>query len=705
MFSLLFSLLCGLVFVFPGQFVFAQDATFTISGYVVDSNGNGVKGAQIIFNVPSIIPSVISDSSGYYEVFAPQGTYHINVWSPFDSSFVFYDEPDFVVESSVTKNISLESGYKVSGYISDFSGAPVADGIVVIGGFSSGWFSDFDGYYFVGVPAGTYNVTVKPRSGSAHFPDYFESNFVVNDDTEKNFTVNATSQVSAPSSPEDLVWNYHFSFPPDSKDTLLLKSTPAVVDGVVYVGTNSKINSFPHYINPPEDYILETWNNYYAFNASNGDLIWNHRDNSSWFISSECGAVDGIAYFSGSTAIVALNASNGELVWNYTAEGGDSSPFFSNGVVYLITTNDSSGKTLHAFNATTGNEIWNYPHLFGATGEPTIVNGVLYFGIGAVSDDLSAFNASTGEQIWTFTAEDIVLSTPAVSQGVVYFTADKNIYAVNASTGDKLWNYSTTVISREGPQYESRSPTVANGIVYVYSIREKNFYALKASNGEKLWNLTGASGNPPKVENGIVYVKYEGSLWVLNAYTGEKMWKYTNMSPSVTINEGVLYSCSGEYLYAVRAHVFESTHLSAKTLQALTDEGKTVNLEITGNVTSSQISSIYITKDQTTTGIYFTVTGESTTTGFSNITIQKCLIQNQSMPTIYIDDQTAEKQGYTQDPDNYYVWYTTNFSTHQISIIFRGGTPDYIPEFSAGFLLPVVLCGCLVVIGLKKKLH
>ncbi len=40
------------------------------------------------------------------------------------------------------------------------------------------------------------------------------------------------------------------------------------------------------------------------------------------------------------------------------------------------------------------------------------------------------------------------------------------------------------------------------------------------------------------------------------------------------------------------------------------------------------------------------------------------------MPTIYIDDQKAENQGYTQYADNYYVWFTTHFSTHEVSIEF-----------------------------------
>jgi hypothetical protein len=66
-----------------------------------------------------------------------------------------------------------------------------------------------------------------------------------------------------------------------------------------------------------------------------------------------------------------------------------------------------------------------------------------------------------------------------------------------------------------------------------------------------------------------------------------------------------------------------------------------------------------------------TLTGQSGTTGFSNITIPKTSVTYGATSKIYIDNQLASNQGYTQDSKNYYVWYTTNFSSHQISIIFN----------------------------------
>jgi hypothetical protein len=72
----------------------------------------------------------------------------------------------------------------------------------------------------------------------------------------------------------------------------------------------------------------------------------------------------------------------------------------------------------------------------------------------------------------------------------------------------------------------------------------------------------------------------------------------------------------------------------------------------------------------TTTTVSFIVAGESGTTGFSNITIPTSAVSHGTTPTIYIDGLQASNQGYTKDANNYYIWYTTSFSTHQVTIQF-----------------------------------
>ena len=112
-------------------------------------------------------------------------------------------------------------------------------------------------------------------------------------------------------------------------------------------------------------------------------------------------------------------------------------------------------------------------------------------------------------------------------------------------------------------------------------------------------------------------------------------------------------------------------------IQASTNGNSTVNLTISGNITSSQISNAIISTNQSaaTSTVSFILTGQNGTFGFGNLTIPKNAVSYGTSPTIYIDDQRAQNQNFTQDNNNYYVWYLTHFSTHQISIIFTQTSP------------------------------
>jgi hypothetical protein len=123
----------------------------------------------------------------------------------------------------------------------------------------------------------------------------------------------------------------------------------------------------------------------------------------------------------------------------------------------------------------------------------------------------------------------------------------------------------------------------------------------------------------------------------------------------------------------------------APAIQA-TNGNSTINIPISGNITDSQISNLLITSDQSaaTTTISLTVTGQSGTVGFGNLTIAKSSVPYGNEPIVYVDGQPAQEQGHTQDAANYYVWFSTHFSTHQISIVFSTTNTSPSPTDSHG---------------------
>ena len=128
----------------------------------------------------------------------------------------------------------------------------------------------------------------------------------------------------------------------------------------------------------------------------------------------------------------------------------------------------------------------------------------------------------------------------------------------------------------------------------------------------------------------------------------------------------------------------------------MTGSGKTVELKIRGNVTNLQISNAIISSYQSTktTLVSFAVTGPSGTVGFVNMTIPKTAVFIAS-PEVYIDGFQDTNQGYTQDGNNFYVWFITNFSTHNVSIQFVASSKSseflFGPLFAVGITVPEII--------------
>ena len=116
---------------------------------------------------------------------------------------------------------------------------------------------------------------------------------------------------------------------------------------------------------------------------------------------------------------------------------------------------------------------------------------------------------------------------------------------------------------------------------------------------------------------------------------------------------------------------------SATTVPTTTDSGAIVDLALSGNITSSQISGSAISPNQSTaiTTVSFIMTGSNGQVGFVNMTIPKSAVLYGVSPVVYINGQQAASQGYTQDANNFYVWYTAQFTTNLVNWGMLGSLP------------------------------
>jgi len=165
------------------------------------------------------------------------------------------------------------------------------------------------------------------------------------------------------------LWSYPIggcceaSAPIPADEQHITESSPAVADGVVYVGA---------------------WNgNVYALNAASGALLWSYATGGD--ISSSPAVANGVVYIGSGGPVYALNARTGVLLWATAVSGGEGSPAVANGVVYV----GAWDNNVYALDASTGAVLWSYATGTHVESSPVVVNGEVY--IGSDDDNVYAF--------------------------------------------------------------------------------------------------------------------------------------------------------------------------------------------------------------------------------------------------------------------------------------------------------------------------
>ncbi len=140
---------------------------------------------------------------------------------------------------------------------------------------------------------------------------------------------------------------------------------------------------------------------------------------------------------------------------------------------------------------------------------------------------------------------------------------------------------------------------------------------------------------------------------------------------------------------------------SISWINATVETGGVVEIPITGNITSVQYenATIAATASGSTLTLSFNVTGTAGTVGFGNMTISKSTVPAGALPVVYIDGQRAQNQGYTQDSQNFYVWYYTHFSTHQVKVEFTGSVQPTATPAPTATTIEIVLIVVVAVVA------
>lgn len=293
-----------------------------------------------------------------------------------------------------------------------------------------------------------------------------------------------------------------------------IRSSPVVVDGVVYVGAYD--------------------NNLYALDAKDGKFHWKYPTEGGiaatpfvWKDRVLIGSEDRLLY--------AISARTGRILWTCPTEGRIRS---SARVEFEHAFFGSDDYRLYAVNAHSGRVVWRFEALGPIRSTPIVGDEIVY--AGSEDNHMYAVDLQSGSQKWKFRANRAITSSPALYEGMVIFgSSDWNVYALDERSGWTIWR------TRTGQAVIS-SPSVVDGVVYVGSA-DRYLYALDASSGRQIWKFDAGAqivSNPALSESFVYFGTIGGDVISVNIKSGKERWRFTAggmVASSPFIYEGVLY--------------------------------------------------------------------------------------------------------------------------------------------------------------------
>ena len=303
-------------------------------------------------------------------------------------------------------------------------------------------------------------------------------------------------------------------------------SSPAVVDGIVYVG------SLGHELS--------------AFDATTGTSIWT-LDTVDPVESSPAVAGGLVFVLTDTGELLAASASTGSIVWSQQVGAGGliAPPTVDHGVLY-----QAGDQTVNAYEASTGTLLWSDPIIGAVRSAVSVKNGRVF----VATDEVYSMDAATGAHLWAHLIryDNFSESSPAVADKLLYVGSQNSatLFALTGGRGTISWQ---TMLG--GGNLDS-TPTVAYGLVFVADSLLNQIWAVDAQTGALRWSAFGGGTHGSlAAANGVLYAgTVGGNLFAYDALTGDVLWSYSigsAIESSPVIVNGMLFVGADDgHLYA-----------------------------------------------------------------------------------------------------------------------------------------------------------
>ena len=236
------------------------------------------------------------------------------------------------------------------------------------------------------------------------------------------------------------------------------RSSPAVVDGVAYLGTDD--------------------GSVHAVEVASQTLLWSVQTRGA--VRSSPAVVDGVVYVgSDDGSVYAFEAARGVLLWTFGTGGPvEASPAVENGIVLV----GSLDGNVYALDAATAQELW--ADAGGPVSASPALAGRMAYAAGG--NGSARYDVRTGRVLWNEHMNGAVRTLVTVADGVVLAGSDAGrVYALSAASGARQWAFDTagSVVT---------SLAAAYGIVFVGD-EGGDLTALDTASGAPAWTLQPAA--------------------------------------------------------------------------------------------------------------------------------------------------------------------------------------------------------------------
>jgi len=310
-----------------------------------------------------------------------------------------------------------------------------------------------------------------------------------------------------------------------------IKSSPVIVDGLVFVGSSDK--------------------NIYAIDVNDGHQVWAYQTDDT--VEATPCVIEGSIYAGSSGGFLyALDANSGSFRWKYETDGqilGAANWTLSpdGRTIWIIV--GSYDNKLHCLDSTSGETVWTYETDNYINGSPAVEEQIAVFG--GCDALIHVVFLSDGTMVKTVDSGSYVAASAAILDGQVYVGNYDDVFIkADIETGKILWKYEDS----KAPFFSS--PAIGRDVVVVGS-RDELVHCIGRNDGKQLWTfqtLGEIDSSPVICGDKVIVGSQDGRLYMIRLSDGGKVWSYEigqaiSSSPAVA-NGMVIIGCDDGYVYA-----------------------------------------------------------------------------------------------------------------------------------------------------------